>query len=223
MHVFHRFFNCFFRRIFYSFIVFFIMLSPAKAVDTSNDFLMNATIWGAIGSLAFACYQGKAPCSLTPDIDSDKLTLSTDIGSDNSVEQFRLALGADWKSSLYESDRFDISGRWEINTNFWHSTLTNPLNEQGFVIGLTPVFQYAFKTPSFKPYLEMGGGPQFLSDITIENEYKSTLFQFGSVFGLGITTKRFEIGYRYLHISNANIELPNPGTDFHSLHLGYKF
>ncbi|MDX1796525.1 MAG: acyloxyacyl hydrolase [Hydrogenovibrio sp.] len=24
-------------------------------------------------------------------------------------------------------------------------------------------------------------------------------------------------------MSNANIELPNPGTDFHNIHFGYKF
>lgn len=219
MHVFPR----FFRQLFLTFFVSLIALTPAKAADTSNDFLMNATIWGAVGSLAFACFQGQAPCALTPEVDTDKLTLSTDVGSDNTIEHLRLALGADWQKPLYESERFEIAGRWEINTNFWQSTLKQPLNDQGFVIGITPVFQYALKTSGFKPYLELGGGPQLLSDITIENEYKSTQFQFGSILGLGFATKHYEFGYRYLHISNANIELPNPGTDFHNLHFGYKF
>ena len=73
------------------------------------------------------------------------------------------------------------------------------------------------------PYLELGGGPQLLSNVTIENEYKSTQFQFGSILGLGIKSNSYEIGYRYLHISTANLELPNPGTDIHGLHIAYKF
>jgi len=60
-------------------------------------------------------------------------------------------------------------------------------------------------------------GSTYSITIVIEDEYKSTQFQFGSILGLGVKHKQFEISYRYLHISNAGIEMPNPGTDFHSL------
>lgn len=209
-----------------SFVTFFTLLiwTPSvQAADTSNDALMNATIIGAIASLGYACYEGKAPCSLTPDVDTEKLTISVDAGTDNSVQQVRLAVGADWMENLYEGDTFEIGGRWEINGNYWTSTKTNPANKDGYILGLTPVFHYRWKLGSVKPYFELGGGPQLLSDITIENEYKSTQFQFGSILGFGVENDALEFGYRYLHISNANIELPNPGTDFHSFHIGYKF
>ncbi|MDX1796364.1 MAG: acyloxyacyl hydrolase [Hydrogenovibrio sp.] len=184
---------------------------------------MNATIVGGILSFSFACYQGKAPCSLHPGTDNDKLTLSADTGQDGTIDQIRLGLGADWKEPVYENGDFKIDGRWEISTNHWKSTLNNPKNKEGWIIGLTPVFHYTWTKGSVIPYFELGTGPHWISNITIEDEYKSTQFQFGNILGFGISSKHFELGYRYLHISNANIELPNPGTDFHNIHFGYKF
>lgn len=195
----------------------------AKAFDTSNDFLMNATIWGAVGSLGFACYQGKPPCSLDPGLDTKKRTLSLDIGSDDTIDFQRISLGADWIEPIYQSGAFQLGGRLEINAGLWRSSLKNPLNKSGTIIGINPVFQSRYQLGSFSPYFELGGGPNWLSDVTIENEFKSTQFQFGSILGFGVQTQLFEIGYRYLHISNAGIEVPNPGTDFHNLHLGIPF
>ncbi|WP_024851733.1 acyloxyacyl hydrolase [Hydrogenovibrio kuenenii] len=200
-----------------------IITPKAAYAEDSNNNLMNLAIWSAVASFGFACYNGQAPCSLNPELNTDKSTLSFDTGSDHSIKQNRIALGADWQNPLFENDSFSINGRWEINANEWHSTLKNPKNKSGWIIGLTPVFHYNWKLGSFTPYFEAGAGPQFISNITIENNYKSTQFQFGDILGLGISTKHFEIGYRYLHISNANIELPNPGTNFHNLHIGYKF
>ncbi|MGC9386169.1 MAG: acyloxyacyl hydrolase [Hydrogenovibrio sp.] len=200
-----------------------LTLSSKPQADTSNDWLMNAAIIGAIGSLGYACYEGQAPCSFNPSLNTDKLTLSYDIGADDTIQNNRLALGADWQEPLFDNARFRIGGRWEINANYWYSTRKDPDESNGYIVGLTPVFHYLWKAGRYNPYLELGGGPQYLSSATIENEFKSTQFQFGSLLGLGVESDRFEIGYRYLHISNANIELPNPGTDFHNLHLGYKF
>ncbi len=205
----------------------FLLLKPplilAAGTDSSNSTLMNATIVGAIGSLGFACFLGKPPCSLSPGINTKKLTLSADAGADNTVNQVRLALGADWKETLWENDHFIIDGRWEINTNFWESSQSNPVNKNGVILGLTPVFHYSPKNIWANPYFELGGGPQLMSNTYLENENKSTQFQFGSILGFGVSNKYLEVGYRYLHISNANIELPNPGTDFHNIHLGIKF
>ncbi|PLA75432.1 acyloxyacyl hydrolase [Hydrogenovibrio sp. SC-1] len=198
-------------------------VNNAQAFDTSNDFLMNATIWGAVGSLGFACYQGKPPCSLDPGIDIHRLTLSTDIGSDNTVGFQRVSLGANWQTPIYQMGNYQLTGRMELNAGTWRSSLTAPLNKSGHIFGLNPVFQSRYHLGKINPYFELGGGPNWLSNATIENEFKSTQFQFGSIFGFGVQTTEFEVGYRYLHISNAGIELPNPGTDFHNLHLAITF
>ncbi|MDG6777345.1 acyloxyacyl hydrolase [Thiomicrorhabdus sp. zzn3] len=210
-------------------LLFSLMIALATLTHTtsaraeSNNSPMTFAIAGSLLSFGMACYQGKAPCSLSPGIDTDKTIASFDMGSDDTIDHLRLALGADWKESFYQSGPFEINGRWEVNANHWHSTRANPENKQGYIIGVHPLFQYNYAFSNFKLYAETGAGLYLLDDPTIENEFKSTQFQFGDVFGLGVKVKQFELGYRYLHISNAGIEMPNPGTDFHNLHLGYRF
>lgn len=194
------------------------------AWDSSNSTLMTATIWGAVGSLGYACYLGTNPCG-TPKLNLNKRTLSFDTGQDSTIKHQRISLGADWQDPLYQSANFAINGRWEVNANRWHSIRKDAIGKSGYVFGLAPVFNYQYLATNWPviPTLQLGGGPQYLSTIRIENEYKSTQFQFASIFGLGITHRDFELGYRYLHISNANISEPNPGTDFHNVHLAYRF
>ena len=188
----------------------------------SNNSLQSFAILGALGSLGFACYEGKAPCVLRNHIDTDKLTLSLDHGKDVSLTDTRIALGADWDEKVYESANWEVVGRWDINVHRWTSDLGEG-TESGTIIGLSPIFHYQLKNMSYTPFIEMGGGPHIVSGIEIEDENKSTQFQFGSIFGLGVKHRGIEVSYRYLHISNANIKMPNPGTDIHSLHLGYHF
>lgn len=199
-------------------------LIPATSyAENSNNGPMSLAILGALGSLGFACYQGTAPCVLRPHINTDELTFSTDIGSDNKLKHLRVAIGADWDEKVYEAKNWQIAGRWDASFHAWNSDEKNVVNDSGYIIGLTPVFQYQLKNFAYTPFVEMGGGPHLLSDIRIENENKSTQFQFGSIFGLGVKRDAFEVSYRYLHISNAGIEMPNPGTDIHNLHIGYHF
>ncbi len=204
-------------------VVFSLFFTPALQAKQENNDLMPFAILGALGSLGLACYQGKAPCSLEPNINTDALTVSLDIGADRTTEQSRISLGADWKESVYESQSWQVVGRLEGSLQKWWSTQDNPKNSSGYILGITPVFHYQPKNMSVTPFIELGGGPYLLDNIVIENDYKSTQFQFGSIFGLGIKHKQFEISYRYLHISNAGIEMPNPGTDFHNLHVAYRF
>ena len=199
-------------------------LSPSISyAENSNNGPMSLAILGAIGSLGLACYQGTAPCTLTPDIDTNKLTASFDAGTDNKLNHTRISIGADWNKKVFEAESWEVVGRWDLSAHAWHSDEKNIENDNGYIIGLTPVFHYQLKNMAYTPFVELGGGPHLLSDIRIENENKSTQFQFGSIFGLGIKRDAFEISYRYLHISNAGIEMPNPGTDIHNIHVGYHF
>jgi len=206
------------------FSILFLFNTSVQAGD-SKSALMNAAIIGGIGSLAFACYEGKDPCTLAPNINWNQKTLSTDIGSDNTMQNARFALGVNWQDPIYESGRFSINGRWEVSGDLWYSSDLTTQNTTGWMIGLSPIFNYNWKmTSKLTPYIETGSGIQYLSDSTIENKFKSTQFQFSDILGFGIKIDRqLEMGYRYLHISNANISLPNPGTDIHNFHIAYKF
>ncbi len=219
-----------FNQLFIAFIFLFFSHIPLSLAEdngtgfqTSDRSLLNIAIVGSIASFSFACYQGKAPCTLEPGIDIDKINFSLDYGTDNTVKQTRIALGADWIDDLYNGESLKIDGRMEVATFFWNSTLDNPQNRSGYIIGVTPVFNFSPQKMLPNAYLEFGSGPHFLSSTRLENKNKSTHFQMGSIFGFGYGGKIFDIGYRYLHLSNVNIKFPNPGTDFQSIHLTYKF
>ncbi len=201
------------------------LVPSASYAAESNNSPQTFAILGAIGSLAYSCYAGKAPCVARNHIDLDELTFSLDRGKDVSLTNTRLAIGADWDEKVYESENWEIVGRWDLSFHRWTSDSDKAGVEttSGSIIGLSPVFHYQMRNMAYTPFIEMGGGPHLLNDIMIEDENKSTQFQFGSIFGLGIKKDGFEAGYRYLHISNASIKMPNPGTDIHSLHLGYHF
>ena len=71
---------------------------------------MSLAILGAIGSLGFACYEGKPPCVLGSQLNTDKLTFSADMGEDNSLKHQRIAIGADWNQKVYEAKNWEIVG-----------------------------------------------------------------------------------------------------------------
>lgn len=195
---------------------------PAQAAD-ANRALLSTAIVGTLASFGLACYQQKTPCSLSQKLASDRRTLSIDIGRDDTLQNRALWLGMDWQGPIYESSRFRVNGRWDINLQYWYSNESDVRNDSGYILGLTPVFRYYYKTGGVLPYLETGIGPQLLSDVWLENDNKSTQFQFGSIVGIGLTHDQYEIGYRYQHISNNDIQTPNPDTDFHNLHFGWRF
>ncbi len=204
-----------------TFLINFLNPSLSHAGDSNNS-PQTFAILGAVGSLAFACYEGKPPCVLGNHIDTNELSVSFDHGEDLTLTNNRIAIGADWNEKVFEADSWEIVGRWDLSFHKWTSD-SGVGNQSGSIIGLSPVFHYQLKNMEITPFIELGGGPHLLSDVQIEDENKSTQFQFGSIFGLGMKKDQFEIGYRYLHISNANIKMPNPGTDIHSVHLGYHF
>jgi hypothetical protein len=70
-----------------------------------------------------------------------------------------------------------------------------------------------------------GFGPAYLSlDRFGREDDLSGHFQFLTHFGLTYMIRRnLSVAYQWQHMSNANIQLPNPGINFHSLQLSYLF
>ena len=93
------------------------------------------------------------------------------------------------------------------------------------VAGVTPTLRFEAKTsPGF---VEFGVGVHYFDEKTI-NASKSvgTHFEFGDLLGVGVKLgekQQFEVGYRFIHYSNAGISANNPGLDFHQLRLQVNF
>ena len=98
-------------------------------------------------------------------------------------------------------------------------------NKGVVIAGVTPVVRIV---PKGSPgYLEAGIGLNYFSEKTINAEkYVGTHFEFGDFIGFGFSfgeRQQAEIGYRFLHYSNAGISKHNPGLDFHQVRLSYSF
>jgi hypothetical protein len=105
-------------------------------------------------------------------------------------------------------------GQWAADSQYPYHSVTD--------VGLTPIF--TIKSDETSPwYLETGIGAHYISDVHIRTYSKSTQFQFGDQFGFGWENQHFRIGYKFLHVSNANIELPNPATEFNMIEVGYRY
>jgi hypothetical protein len=133
------------------------------------------------------------------------------------------------------SARWDWENHWSINQNwitsgFWEASLGR-LNADGtgsnnlWDIGLTPVFRLRSGVSTF--YLEGAIGAHFLSKIRINNRRSlGSSFNFGDHVGFGWNfgdKDRYELGYRFQHLSNADLAAPNDGINFHQIRLGYNY
>ena len=76
-------------------------------------------------------------------------------------------------------------------------------------------------------FVEAGIGARLLSHTyTSPTRTLSTAFQFSDELGVGLQfgrEGRATLGLRYQHISNAGIASPNPGMNFYTAYLGYRF
>lgn len=74
------------------------------------------------------------------------------------------------------------------------------------------------------PYAEIGLGAAWFSRDKLGGKEFSTHFQFTEQIGLGVEFPGgWFAGWRYSHYSNANIDKPNDGLDFHQLMIGVHF
>lgn len=154
-------------------------------------------------------------------ISKQQLSLLAGADADGDMNSARLNYRIEPKKIFWKTKDFALSanlelsiGQWQADRKYKDRSLTD--------FGITPVFK--IKSHEKSPwYAEVGVGVHLLSQVHIKDYTKSTQFQFGDQFGLGWENQQFRLGYKYLHVSNANIEIPNPSTDFHFVELGYRF
>jgi hypothetical protein len=149
--------------------------------------------------------------------------LATGWGDDD-TQMVRLGLARDWQRTWFNDGDWQLGGYWLGEVGYWNSDQNHRRdNDNLWEVGLTPVFRLQPKAGQVRPYLEAGIGGHVLSDTRIGRRELSTAWQFGSHVGAGIRCGRFDIGYRFQHLSNAGIKKPNDGMDFHVLSASLTF
>ena len=175
----------------------------------------------ATAAVAGSLYGNSLTTVARSGIATQQISLLAGGDADGDMSSARLNYRLDPKQTFWKTADFALSaslemsiGQWQADRKYRERSLTD--------VGLTPVFK--IKSNENSPwYAEVGVGIHLLSQIDIKDYTKSTQFQFGDQFGLGWEHQQFRVGYKYLHVSNANIEIPNPSTDFHFIELGYRF
>jgi lipid A 3-O-deacylase len=111
--------------------------------------------------------------------------------------------------------------------SFFLEPQINPALQQSDIeAGLGIGFQYAYPvTESIAPYVLVMTGPHYISvDTTAQAEGLNFASAAGVGFYLSLTPHiALNCGYRYRHISNANLKQPNGGINSHIGLLGLSF
>jgi len=176
----------------------------------------------AIAAAVLAC----SPAAFAVDGMSFEYGKSNSSNSD--VKLYRAGVQWDWKKKWLDTGNWHVGGYWDLSLGYWDNNSAAKTNSSIADIGLTPVFRFQqSKYAGFSPYVEAGIGLHLLSATSVSPERRfGSSFQFGEHLGFGMRfgdKGRYDIGYRYQHLSNAGIKDPNQGINFHQLRLQYLF
>lgn len=186
------------------------------------------TVFTRILPVIFAGLCILAPAQATGSrwIDSVSATVGKDDNSNN-TDLYRLGLQNKWNRTWFNDGAWYLGGYWDLEAAYWDSD--HDTDNSLYEVSLTPVLRLqrdAGLSQTVSPFTEIGVGGHLLSDREIGNRDLSSKFQFGLHMGLGLgfgDKGRYNLMYRYQHLSNANTRSPNQGINFHLVSFGYAF
>lgn len=165
-------------------------------------------------------------------VDSVSFEYGKSDSSNASVKMYRLGMQWDWEKKLIEFGGWHIGGFWDVSLGYWDNK--SPFQTAGYAaanlqeIGFTPTFRLQQNTISgISPYAELAVGFHFLSQTYVgAQRVFGSSFQFGDHIGAGVRfgdKGKYDIGYRYQHLSNGGLKQPNQGINFNQIRLQYHF
>lgn len=201
--------------------LFSALVATAHAEDDTDTLFKNSAIAGALLSWGAASLWGEEV--LNSALHAGKhMYFGVYQAAEKQTNAAGLIYGWDFKHPLIQRNSWHMQAQWEVDLQGWWADNTRRKNTSGWFLGITPVIQYVYHG-RYQPYAEFGIGLKYLSDIQVGDAYKSTQFQFGNLIGMGVQIENIQIGFRFLHISNAGIETPNPGTNYYGIKVNYAF
>lgn len=147
---------------------------------------------------------------------------------EESAQRLGVAARWNWERRWFTDGAWYLGGYWEAALGHWRGDESDAGNSTITTVGVTPVFrlQPHAAVNGMRPFLELGVGPHFLSDQSIGDKEFGTSLNFGSHLGIGALfgdRGQYELSYRFQHLSNAGIERPNPGINFHLVRFSYRY
>ncbi|WP_310631996.1 MULTISPECIES: acyloxyacyl hydrolase [unclassified Paraburkholderia] len=141
----------------------------------------------------------------------------------------KLDLGLVWDPGLqwwhFAGFHFTVVG--EFHAAYWHLTEAAATQPSIWEFGVTPVFRIIKDTGWIRPFIEAGVGVRMLTHVELTPDRTlSSAFQFADLVGIGAQFgehQNYQAGFRFQHISNADIKTPNPGLNFTWVYVQYNF
>ncbi|MGI9275839.1 MAG: acyloxyacyl hydrolase [Endozoicomonas sp.] len=180
------------------------------------------------------------------DLTPDRLNVSygqyLPVVSDRGAEFNNYRLGLTWNltDSLYESDSIRLGAYYEVAGSSFQSRLTSSDNpspdgkDQATVFSFSPVLRLTSSDSLWgttSPYFDAGVGAAWLSEKDLEKKKKSPInmgghWQFEIRFMAGLMfgeRQQYELGYGWLHYSNAGLNGQNESIDFQAITFGWSW
>jgi hypothetical protein len=152
--------------------------------------------------------------------------VSLELGHGDKTNMGRVGLQWDWQKRWQLSQNLIVSGYWDTSLGYWRGDSNTPGARNLYDLGITPVLRLSRGTPTGW-YAEAGIGAHLISETQINDRRRfSTAFQFGDHIGAGLRFGQrgeYDLGYRFQHLSNADIKKPNDGINFSQIRLAYHF
>ncbi|KAF0102891.1 MAG: hypothetical protein FD187_746 [bacterium] len=172
----------------------------------------------ALSALTLALGLSVAPSAFA--LNGSSIELGT---GDSSTDMISVALRWNWDKRWMLGRSWNLTGFWETSLGYWDGDGQGAKNL--WDVGITPVFRLSPNLSRF--FLEAGIGVHLLSEKKINDKREfGSHFSFGDHIGFGWLLgekDRYELGYRFQHLSNAGLSDPNDGINFHQIRLGYNY
>lgn len=141
----------------------------------------------------------------------------------------RIGVQKPWKHIWCVNQYFRIAPHWELSANTMHKRLKIVGKDDQCIHAIALAFAMRMYRESrwgasFLPYLEIGVGLSMLDNTCYNDHNLGMHFQFEDRLSIGMRIgdkKQIDLGYRYMHFSNANLSQHNHGINMHSVYIGY--
>ena len=161
---------------------------------------------------------------ITNGLHADRMILES--GGGESVYILRAGAQWDWEEDILEFLGFKLDAYLQFDYAKWQSTRDSTQEGANNSIGFTPVFRFTRHTDLATIYIDTSIGMALVATTHINDSGFGSNFQFtdslsiGALFG---ARRQWGVGYKYNHMSNNSIKLPNNGINFHLVSLSYEY
>jgi lipid A 3-O-deacylase len=205
--------TCFFK-IRIAFFVLLIAFSGQSVAATKAE----AAAWKvAVGSTLALVY-------ITNALKSDRMIFES--GGGESVSFNRIGAQWDYKNDILKFLDFSLDSYFQLDYAKWQSTKDSSQNGAINSIGFTPVFRFIRRANKATVYFDTSIGAALISNNHINDLKFGSNFQFSDSLSIGAMfgeRRQWGIGYKYNHMSNNGIKVPNNGINFHLISISYQY